>query len=106
MRLFTGLFKPRVSIIGFDFAVDIEATGSAVQSVNAGDKLMGFGFGFHAQYFTLPESKTIKAKITMPPNLTYDEAAACLEGSFYGRQKRFCRMQAAVKEDQRLYFIG
>ena len=48
---------------------------------------MGFGgvfsCGSHAQYFTLPEAKAIKAMIIMPPNITYDEAAACLEGAFY-----------------------
>jgi NADPH:quinone reductase-like Zn-dependent oxidoreductase len=87
MRLFTGLFKPRSSIIGSDFAGQIESVGSAVQSFKAGDKIMGFGGGIgcgsHAQYFTLTEEKAKKAMITMPPNITYDEAAACLEGAFY-----------------------
>ena len=87
MRLFTGLFKPRSSIIGTDFAGQIESVGSAVQSFKAGDKIMGFGGGLgcgaHAQYFILPEVKAKKVMITMPPNLTYEEAAACLEGAFY-----------------------
>ena len=87
MRLFTGLFKPRASIIGTDFAGQIEAVGSGVQSFKAGDKIMGFGGAFgcgsHAQYFTLPEIKALKAMIIMPPNITYIEAAACLEGAFY-----------------------
>src|SRR5258708_3230145 len=43
MRLFTGLFKPRLSIIGTDFAGQIEALGSTVQSFKAGEKVMGFG---------------------------------------------------------------
>src|SRR5262249_50080918 len=87
MRLFTGLFKPRSSIIGSDFAGEIEKVGSAVRSFKAGDKIMGFGGAFgcgsHAQYFILPEMKATKAMIIMPPNLTYDEAAACLEGAVY-----------------------
>jgi NADPH:quinone reductase-like Zn-dependent oxidoreductase len=87
MRVFTGLFKPRASIIGSDFAGEVAATGSAVQSFEAGDKVMGFGGGFgcgsHAQYFILPEVKAKKAMIIMPSNITYDEAAACLEGAFY-----------------------
>src|SRR4051794_30387934 len=61
MRLFTGLFKPGSSIIGSDFAGEIEAVGSSVQSFKSGDKVMGFGGGFgcgsHAQYFTYPEVK-------------------------------------------------
>jgi len=84
MRLFTGLFKPRESIIGSDFAGEIEAVGPGVQSFKAGDKIMGFGgvfgCGAHAQYFTLPENKGI---IPMPGNLSYDQAAACLEGAYY-----------------------
>src|SRR5882757_7623249 len=46
MRLFTGLFKPRLSIIGTDFAGQIEAVGSTVQSFKTGEKIMGFGGGF------------------------------------------------------------
>lgn len=87
MRLFTGLFKPKLSIIGSDFAGQIEAVGSTVKSFNPGDKIMGFGgvfgCGSHAQYFTLPETKAKEAMILMPGNLTYDQAAACVEGAFY-----------------------
>src|SRR5437868_7681564 len=87
MRFFTGLFKPEATIIGTDFAGEIQTTGSAVHSFKPGDKIMGFGGGFgcgsHAQYFILPEDKAKKAMIKMPPGLTYDEAAACLEGAFY-----------------------
>jgi len=87
MRLFTGVFKPRLSITGSDFAGEIETVGSAIQSFKTGDKIMGFGGAFgcgsHAQYFTLPEEKATKMMITMPSNITYNEAAACLEGAFY-----------------------
>jgi NADPH:quinone reductase-like Zn-dependent oxidoreductase len=87
MRFFTGLFKPRASIIGSDFTGEIAATGSNVHSFKAGDKIMGFGgalgCGSHAQYFLLPEKKAMKVMVPMPANLTYDEAAACLEGAFY-----------------------
>lgn len=87
MRLFTGLFRPKLAIIGSDFTGQIESVGSTVQSFKAGDKIMGFGgvfgCGSHAQYFTLPETKAKNAMISMPGNLTYDQAAACLEGAFY-----------------------
>src|SRR6186713_3086023 len=43
MHLFTGFFKPRESIIGSDFAGQVEATGSNVQAFKTGDKIMGFG---------------------------------------------------------------
>ncbi len=84
MRLFTGLFKPKLAVTGSDFAGQIEATGSAVKSFKAGDKVMGFGgvfgIGSHAQYITFPETKRI---VLMPGNITYEQAAACLEGTYY-----------------------
>ena len=87
MRLFTGLFKPRLAVIGTDFAGQVEEVGSSVRSFKVGDKVMGFGGGFgigaHAQYLALPETKAVKAMVTIPDNLSYDEAAACLEGTFY-----------------------
>ena len=87
MRLFTGLSKPKRSIIGTDFAGQIEAVGSTVSSFKVGDKVMGFGGGFgtgsQAQYKVLPETKANKITVTLPNNLSYDEAAACLEGCFY-----------------------
>ena len=87
MRFFTGLFKPKTSINGSDFAGQIESVGSSVHSFKAGDKIMGFSGGFscgsHAQYFILPETKAVKMMVPMPANISYHEAAACLEGAFY-----------------------
>jgi NADPH:quinone reductase-like Zn-dependent oxidoreductase len=84
MRVFTGLFKPKLSTTGSDFAGQVEATGPAVRSFKVGDKVMGFGGGFgigsHAQYITFPETKRI---VLMPRNITYEQAAACLEGAYY-----------------------
>jgi NADPH:quinone reductase-like Zn-dependent oxidoreductase len=87
MRFFTGLFKPKSSIIGSDFTGEIAAVGSGVQNFKVYDKIMGFGGGLgcgsHAQYFVLTEKKATKAIVPLPSNLSYDEAAACLEGAFY-----------------------
>src|SRR5688572_31436476 len=43
MRFFTGLFKPRESIIGSDFTGEVHEAGSNVRSFKPGDKIMGFG---------------------------------------------------------------
>lgn len=84
MRLFTGLLKPKLAVTGSDFAGQVEATGPAVRSFKAGDKVMGFGgglgIGSHAQYLTFPETKRI---VLMPGNINYEQAAACLEGAYY-----------------------
>jgi len=85
--VFTGLFKPRSSTTGSDFAGEIETVGANAQSFKAGDKIMGFDGGFgsgsHAQYLIMQEKKAKKTMITMPSGITYEEAAACLEGAFY-----------------------
>jgi len=84
MKLFTGLFKPKQAVIGTDFAGQVEAIGENVRSFKVGDKVMGFSGAFscgsHAQYLAFPENKGI---VTMPHNLNYEQAAACLEGTFY-----------------------
>ena len=87
MRLFVGFFKPKESIIGSDFTGQVEAVGSTVRAFKPGDKIMGFSGGFgcgaHAQYFVFTEAKAIKTMVTLPDNLDYEQAAACLEGTFY-----------------------
>ncbi len=88
LRIFTGLFKPKLSTTGTDFAGQIAATGKNVTAFKTGDKVMGFGggllgIGSHAQYLLLPETKAIKLAVNIPGNLNYEEAAACLEGAFY-----------------------
>jgi NADPH:quinone reductase-like Zn-dependent oxidoreductase len=87
MRLFVGLFKPKASIIGSDFSGVVESVGKAVKAFKPGDKIMGFGdvfgCGAHAQYFILPEKKAIEYMVLKPHNLDYEQAAACLEGTFY-----------------------
>jgi len=84
MRLFTGLFKPKLSVTGSDFAGQVEAIGPAVKTFKVGDKVMGFGsvfgIGSHTEYITFSEAKGI---VLMPGNITYEQAAACLEGTYY-----------------------
>ena len=84
MRLFTGLSKPRLTVTGSDFAGQVEGIGTGVTSFKEGDKVMGFGgvfcIGSHTEYITFSESKGI---VSMPGNITYEQAAACLEGTYY-----------------------
>jgi len=82
MRLFTGLFKPKKQIPGTEFAGEIEAVGKNAISYEVGDQVFGFddqGSGSHAQYMTISEDKTM----TIPKNITYEQAAASTEGAHY-----------------------
>jgi NADPH:quinone reductase-like Zn-dependent oxidoreductase len=83
MRCFTGVLRPP-PVTGTDFAGRIESVGANVQRFAAGESVMGFGgvfgTGSHAQYLAFPERRGI---VPMPSNITYVEAAACLEGAYY-----------------------
>jgi NADPH:quinone reductase-like Zn-dependent oxidoreductase len=83
MRLLTGLIRPRVTILGNEFAGVVEAVGSGVTSFEVGDRVFGYNegpFGAHAEYMSIPEHGSIA---TMPTNLTFEEAAPSTEGSHY-----------------------
>jgi len=82
-RFFTGLRRPRVTVLGNEFAGAVEAVGSGVTSFQVGDRVFGYNgtrFGAHAEYLTMPQDGSLA---TIPADLTYDEAAASTEGSHY-----------------------
>ena len=82
-RFFTGLRRPRVTILGNEFAGAVEAVGRGVTAFEVGDRVFGYNgtrFGAHAEYLAMPEDGSLA---TMPADLTYEEAAASTEGSHY-----------------------
>jgi NADPH:quinone reductase-like Zn-dependent oxidoreductase len=83
VRFFTGLRKPKTQITGCDFAGEVAETGKKVQAFCKGDRVMGFSgtvpCGSHAQYLAIDENKPVR----IPAGLSYETAAACLEGAFY-----------------------
>ena len=82
-RFFTGLIRPRVTVLGNEFAGEVEAVGSGVTSFEVGDRVFGFNgsrFGAHAEYLAIPEDGSVA---TMPANVTFEEAAPSTEGSHY-----------------------
>jgi NADPH:quinone reductase-like Zn-dependent oxidoreductase len=102
-RLFTGLFKPKWTILGCEFAGQIEATGDKVTRFTVGDRVFGFSgdtYGAHAEYMVMPEEGTLT---TIPEGLTYKEAAPSLEGSHYA----LCDIRAAgIQKGQRVLIYG
>jgi NADPH:quinone reductase-like Zn-dependent oxidoreductase len=94
-RLFVGLRRPRLTILGNEFAGDVEAVGAGVRSFAPGDKVFGFSpnkFGAHAEYVAIPAYGSIAA---MPANLSYEEAAPGTEGAHYALAGiRSARVQA------------
>jgi NADPH:quinone reductase-like Zn-dependent oxidoreductase len=82
VRFFSGLTRPRATVLGNEFAGVVEAIGSEVRSFEVGDRVFGYneGFGAHAEYLSIPESRPLA---TMPKNLAFEEVAPSTEGSHY-----------------------
>jgi len=81
-RVFTGLLRPRRTILGMDFAGEVEAVGAQVTSFKPGDRVFGLtpgGYGGHAEFLVMPEAGAIAA---MPEGLPFAEAVVC-EGAHY-----------------------
>ena len=82
-RLFSGLLKPKLQILGNEFAGEVVEVGAAVTQYKVGDKIFGFNdthFGAYAEYMVLKETD---AFAIIPAGLSYYEAAPIAEGSHY-----------------------
>jgi NADPH:quinone reductase-like Zn-dependent oxidoreductase len=102
-RFFTGLRRPRVTIMGTEFAGVVEAVGGGVRSFEIGDRVFGYSegrFGCHAELLTVPEDGSIAS---MPENLTFAEAAPGTEGAHYALS--FIR-KARIQEGQTVLVNG
>ncbi len=82
-RFFIGLFKPRNSITGTDFAGIVEAVGDQVSEFKIGDRVFGFDdntLSSHAEYMVIDYKKPITK---IPNDFTYEQAAASAEAAHY-----------------------
>ena len=82
-RAFTGLRRPRRTILGTEFAGQVEAVGAGVTAFKRGDRVFGFSgttFGAHAEYLTVRADSLMA---TVPDGLGYEQVAPATEGSHY-----------------------
>jgi len=103
VRFFSGLIKPKATVLGSEFAGEVEAIGAAVTSFGVGDKVFGFNenrFGAHAEYMSIPEDGPLA---TMPANVTYEEIAPGTEGSHYALS---CITKAKIQSGQLVLVNG
>lgn len=82
VRLFMGIGKPRLRILGMDFAGEIVEIGSNVSRFSVGDRVFGLSavrYGAHAEYLCVSEDSSIAH---IPDQISYNEAVVC-EGAWY-----------------------
>jgi NADPH:quinone reductase-like Zn-dependent oxidoreductase len=103
VRFFSGLIRPRVTVLGTEFAGVVEAVGGGVTSFEVGDRVFGYNegrFGAHAEYLSIPEDGPLA---TIPANVTYEEAAPSTEGSHYALA---CITKAKIATGQHVLVNG
>lgn len=103
-RLFTGLRRPRKAILGTEFAGEIAEVGEAVTRFRPGDRIFGhagLGTGTYAEFIRLPEDAALVRK---PDRLTYEEAAAVIEGGLTALH--FFRDRGAIRPGDEVLING
>jgi NADPH:quinone reductase-like Zn-dependent oxidoreductase len=103
VRLFFGLTKPKISILGSVFSGEIEEIGKDVLFFKVGDQVFGstdMRFGAYAEYKCLPENGTLALK---PNTITHKEAAVI---PFGGTTALHFIKKVNIKKGQKVLIYG
>jgi len=80
-RMYFGFTKPKINILGSEFAGEIESAGKDVTLFNKGDEVIGYlgqRMGAYAEYVCMPADGSLALK---PANMSYAEAAVVPYGA-------------------------
>lgn len=103
VRLFFGLFKPRIRVLGSAFSGIIVEKGDEVTRFSVGDAVFGLSdqaFGAHAEYLCFPENGPMAIK---PDSLLHPEAAGLVFG---GHTALHFLRKAGLKANQHIMIYG
>jgi NADPH:quinone reductase-like Zn-dependent oxidoreductase len=103
-RLFAGLLKPRIAVMGDSIGGIVEAVGAGVRRFQVGDRVFGTtgpGLGAYAEYCCLPEDAALEL---LPDGLGFGEAAGMSDGMLTALP--FLRDVAKLQPGQRLLVNG
>ena len=80
-KVYFGLNKPKIRILGSEFAGEVESIGTAVDKYQPGDQVFGYlgqSMGAYAEYLCVPEDGVLAIK---PSNISFVEAAVVPMGA-------------------------
>jgi len=103
VRLFFGLTKPKINILGSVLSGVIEATGNNVTRFKKGDEVFGatgMSFGAYAEYKCLPQEGILAIK---PAGIGHEEAATI---PFGATTALYFLKKAAIKSGQKVLIYG
>jgi NADPH:quinone reductase-like Zn-dependent oxidoreductase len=109
IRLYVGIIKPtRITILGTEFAGEIESAGKEVTRFKPGDQVFGYtglGMGTYAEYMCLQENPSGLAGVlgTKPVNMTHEQAAAV---PFGGLEALHSLGKANIQRGQKVLVVG
>jgi len=103
VRMFFGITKPKINILGSVFSGEVESVGKDVKLFKIGDKVFGhtdMRFGAYAEYICLPENGSLTLK---PNSLTHTEAAVI---PFGGTTALHFIKKAGIRSGQKVLING
>lgn len=103
VRLFFGLLKPKITILGSVFSGEVESVGKQVKRFNVGDQVFGhtnMRFGAYAEYICLPEDGSLALK---PAAFSHHEAAAI---PFGGVTALHFIKKVKIEANQKVLIVG
>jgi NADPH:quinone reductase-like Zn-dependent oxidoreductase len=103
-RLYFGLRRPKLSVLGSDFAGEIAAVGASVTAYRVGDRVQGStgaSLGAHAEYLAVEQDSTLTP---IPANVSFGDAVAAFEGAMTALP--FLRDAARLRSGQRILING
>jgi NADPH:quinone reductase-like Zn-dependent oxidoreductase len=106
VRLAFGVVRPRVRILGQEFAGEVEALGDGATAFAPGDRVYGttgIGLGAYAEYVCVGGRRAGSLVAPMPAAMSYAEAAAVPYGAM--EALRFLR-KGGIGAGQRALVIG
>ena len=106
VRFFSGLLRPRRPVSGCVFAGEVVEVGSGVENFKVKQRVFGFDdtlHGGHGEYLAIPEDKMVAL---IPDSISYEQAAASVEGAHYALNYLQAAQAAGLQAGQRAFVHG